>query len=81
MIMFLPVQPRARRIAVMAASVPELVILTRSIEGMASRISRAISVSAVVGAPKLVPLRAASQTAAITSGWACPRIIGPQERT
>ena len=37
--------------AVMAASVPELTILTMSIDGKASTISFAISVSSSVGAP------------------------------
>ena len=42
---------RARRIALIAASVPELVRRTRSIEGNASIISAASSISSSVGAP------------------------------
>ena len=33
------------------------------------------------GAPKVVPCLAASTTAASTSGWAWPRISGPQDST
>ena len=65
--------------AVSAASVPELTKRTISIDGKASQTSSANSTSRRVGAPKLVPSRAASVTASTTRGWACPRISGPQE--
>lgn len=42
---------RASRIALMAASVPELTIRTSSMEGKAPVIRAAISTSATVGAP------------------------------
>ena len=41
----------------------------------------AIWVSSSVGAPKLSPLLMMEATASITSWWAWPRIIGPQEPT
>ena len=46
-----PVAPRASRTALMAASVPELTILTFSILGTASIICSASPLSASVGAP------------------------------
>ena len=55
-----PVKPRARRMALIVASVPELTSRTFSIEGTASMINSASSLSASVGAPKLVPRTAAS---------------------
>ena len=58
-----PVKPRARRMALIVASVPELTSRTFSIDGTASMISSASSLSASVGAPKLVPRAAASCTA------------------
>ena len=74
-----PVYPRARRMALIVASVPELTSRTFSIDGMASTISSASSFSATVGAPKLVPRCRAASMAATTAGWPWPRIIGPQE--
>ncbi len=65
----------------MTASVPELTILTSSMEGNAFFTRSASSTSRAVGAPKLVPLGAAFLSAAITFGWACPRIMGPQDPT
>ena len=75
------VKPRARRNAVIVASVPELTNLTLFIEGINLQISFANVVSNIVGAPKLVPLFKASVKAPITLGCACPAIIGPQEPT
>ena len=51
--------PRASRRALIVASVPELTSRTLSIEGTARMISSASSLSASVGAPKLVPRSAA----------------------
>ena len=76
-----PVAARASRIALIDASVPEEVIRSMSTAGIRWATSSASSTSPAVGAPKLVPSAAASQTAAITSGCAWPRIIGPQEQT
>ena len=72
---------RASRIALIAASVPELVIRIISAEGTRATTSSASSTSASVAAPKLVPPTAAVSTAASTAGWAWPRISGPQEPT
>ena len=65
----------------MVASVPEQVRRTFPTDGTQSRTASANSVSASVQAPKLVPPAAALITASITGGWACPRIMGPQEPT
>ena len=65
----------------MVASVPELTMRTLSMDGINPQICSASSVSSSVGAPKLRPFSAARLTAVITSGWAWPRIIGPQEPT
>ena len=73
------VNPRAARMALITASVPELTIRIISIDGMLSQMSFAISTSIFVAAPKLNPLAQASITASNTSGWLCPKIIGPQE--
>ena len=64
----------------MVASVPEETKRTRS-TGVRPTISSASSTSASVGAPYDVPRESASRTAAITSGWAWPSSIGPQEPT
>ena len=48
-------KPRASRMALMVASVPELTSRTISMEGTASMIASARSISRSVGAPKLVP--------------------------
>ena len=74
-----PVAPRASRIALIAASVPELTRRTISTEGRCRAISSASSTSRSVGAPKEKPSRAARCTASSTRGWPWPRIIGPQE--
>src|SRR3990172_2094917 len=73
MIFSRPVQPRARRIALIVASVPLLTMRTFSIDGIAFLMSVAICVSISVGAPKLKPFSAACFTAATTAGWAWPR--------
>ena len=67
--------------ALIVASVPELTMRTMSMEGTSSQTRSAIRVSSSVGAPKDSPFAAVSATAARTSGWAWPRIIGPQEPT
>ena len=72
---------RARRTALIAASVPELVIRSISTDGIRAATSSASWTSAGVAAPKLVPRFAASITAASTAGSAWPRISGPQEPT
>ena len=74
-----PVTPRATRTADIAASVPDETNRTFSIDGTAATTASAISISRTVGAPKLEPSSSASATAARTSGWAWPRIIGPHE--
>ncbi len=74
-----PVKPRASRMALMAASVPEETMRTISTDGIAFVINSARCVSRSVGAPKLAPWRMASVTAATTRGWAWPRISGPHE--
>ena len=75
------VNARARRIALIAASVPEETSRTISTDGTASTISAASSTSRSVGAPKLVPSRAASVTASTVSGSAWPNTSGPQDMT
>ena len=74
-----PVKPRATRIALMVASVPEDTRRTDSIEGTAWTSASASFSSPAVGAPNDSPLRAARSTAASTIGSAWPRIAGPQE--
>ena len=65
----------------MVASVPELTMRTICMLGTSSQTLSAIWVSSSVGAPKLSPLLMMEATASITSWWAWPRIIGPQEPT
>ncbi|CFN67672.1 Uncharacterised protein [Bordetella pertussis] len=81
MILWRPVAPRARRMAVMVASVPELTRRTCSSDGRRAISISASSTSASVGAPNDRPWTAASCTARTTSGWAWPRMAGPQEPT
>ena len=76
-----PVAARATRRALIDASVPEFTSRTISTDGIRSMICCASSISAVVGAPKVVPRRAASTTAAMTCGCAWPWISGPHEQT
>ena len=54
----------------MVASVPELTMRTISTAGSARVMASASSVSASVGAPKLVPRAMASRTARSTAGCA-----------
>jgi hypothetical protein len=61
------VTPRASRRALIAASVPDETRRTFSTDGTQATISAASSTSASVGAPKLVPRRAASRTASTVS--------------
>jgi hypothetical protein len=75
------VKPRARRNALIVASVPEFTSRTRSSGATRATSSSASSTSLVLGVPKLNPRAAVSCTAATTSGWAWPRIIGPHEQT
>ena len=72
---------RARRIALIDASVPEEVMRIISTEAKRSATSAASRTSPSVAAPKLVPVAAASRTASTTRGWAWPRISGPHEQT
>ncbi len=71
--------PRARRIADIVASVPEETKRTRS-TGVRATISSASSTSGSVGVPYDVPRDTAAATAACTSGWAWPSSIGPHEQ-
>lgn len=75
------VNPRASRMADMVASVPLLTSRTCSSGSIRPTISSARATSPSPGVPKEVPRATASCTAAITSGWECPRIMGPQEQT
>ena len=72
---------RARRSAVIVASVPEEVMRIMSTAGMRAATSAARSTSPAVGAPKLVPRASALATAETTAGWACPWMSGPHEHT
>jgi hypothetical protein len=72
-----PVAARASRSADIVASVPEETRRTISSDGTASTMRSASSTSASVGAPYTVPRRSARSTASSTTGWRCPRIIGP----
>ncbi len=74
-----PVKPRARRSALIVASVPLDTIRTCSIDGTSLQISSAISISASVGAPNEKPSASTFCTADSTSGWTWPTIIGPHE--
>jgi len=75
-------EPRAKRIALIVASVPELTIRTSSIDG--TRLDDELGQLGLAlrsWAPKLVPSHNAFSTASATRGWPWPRIIGPQEPT
>ncbi len=76
-----PVAARASRMAVIVASVPEEVMRSMSTPSIRRVTSTASSTSPTVGAPKLVPLPAASPIAFSTCGWAWPWISGPHEHT
>ena len=68
MILSLPVNPLAARIALIVASVPELTIRIISIDGTQSLTSCASSFSLPVGAPKVRPSKQAFTTSSRTSG-------------
>ena len=72
---------RARRIALIVASVPDEVMRSISTDGIRRAISSASSTSPAVGAPNVVPRSAAAMIAAITAGWAWPWMSGPHEQT
>ena len=76
-----PVKPRATRVALIVASVPELTMRTISTDGTASHTSFAISTSRAVGAPKLVPSSRTVCSRSSTLGCPKPRIIGPHDET
>jgi hypothetical protein len=76
-----PVKPRATRMALMVASVPDDTKRTCSSPGYAATRCSASSISGSHGAPNDVPRDTASTMACCTSGWACPRISGPHEHT
>ncbi len=65
-----PVTPRARRIAVLVASVPEFISRTRSQLGTRSPMASASFISRGVGAPYEVPSPTAARTACVIAGWA-----------
>jgi len=73
--------PRARRIAVIVASVPEDTRRTSAIDGTSRQSVSAISTSAAVGAPKDSARAAAACTASTTCGCVWPATIGPHEPT
>jgi hypothetical protein len=62
----------ATRTALIVASVPELTNRIRSIDGINDRTSSPSSTSSSVGAPKLVPPRAAAATAFTSPPGAWP---------
>ena len=72
-----PVTPRARRTAVLVASVPEFISRTCSQLGTRSTIASASFISRGVGAPYDVPSVAAAVTAPVIAGWAWPRMTAP----
>jgi hypothetical protein len=75
------VAARATRTALIAASVPELTKRMRSIEGISWRTRSPSSCSSGLGAPKLVPFRAAAATALTWPAGAWPRMAGPHDMT
>jgi hypothetical protein len=75
-----PVARAPRGTALIAASVPELTKRTRSIEGMSARRARRAHFERV-GAPKLVPLRAAAVSAFTSPLGAWPWMSGPHDIT
>ena len=62
--------PRARRTALMTASVPELTARTFSMPGTSEQRRSANTTSLFVTIPKVVPFAACSEMAATTSGLA-----------
>ena len=81
MILGRSVNPRATRMALMQASVPELTMRTFSTLGTHSFNSCAMRNSCGWGMPKLVPCSAAFFTASMIAGLAWPKIAGPQVPT
>ena len=73
--------PRARRTALIVASVPELTNRTISTDGKVAVTRSANLTSSSVGAPNVVPRAAASPMAASTAGCACLGLAQPQEGT
>ena len=73
--------PRARRTALIAASVPLETRRTISTLGIASTIRSASSTSSSVGAPNDVPRAAAAVAASTISGHAWPKSIAPHDCT
>ena len=61
----------------MTASVPDEVNRIRSMDGIAERIASPSSISAGFVAPRARPSATRLAIAAVTAGWACPRIAGP----
>ena len=74
-----PVAPRARRTALITASVPEFTMRTISMCGTMATIFSAISTSSAVGAPNDRPFSMRACTAFRMSGWLWPSTIGPHE--
>ena len=72
---------RATRTALIAASVPELTKRTRSIAGINARTRSPSATSSGLGAPKLVPSRAAAATALTSPFGAWPWMSGPHDIT
>ena len=68
-----PVAARARRTALIVASVPELTNRTISTDGTIRATRSASRTSRAVGAPKEVPRRSAPDSARRKNGGACPK--------
>ncbi len=73
--------PRASRIALIVASVPDETRRTMSMPGTAATIRSASSTSPAVGAPNDVPRAAAAVAAWTISGRACPKSNAPHDWT
>ena len=67
--------------ALMAASVPELVMRTFLMLGKQAVTNWARRTSRAVGMPKVMPFAQVLHTASSTAGYAWPRISGPQDMT
>ena len=72
-----PVYPRARRTAVLVASVPELIKRTCSHDGTRSLIASASFISRGVGAAVRRAVGSRRGERRVTAGWAWPRITAP----
>jgi hypothetical protein len=79
MILLRPVAPRARRIALMPASVPLLTRRTCSTAGHLGDDGLGQFGLALGRCAEAEAVAAAFCTASSTAGWPWPRIIGPQE--